>query len=222
MSNLHRILLLLLPAALVMAEQPYPVCNVCGPDHIVTAPDNIYDYPNMPDVTCGKLNIEGVLGKIEPASCRLFPALLADICCGPAPEYDAPVPAPSSVGPTPTRGTDLGDAGKDVNQDRKSPDQIFRTKNNSSGMSSGGKAALGVFLGLLSVLAIVGAVILVKKNKNNRPRTAMGNVMDPDGTNIQKGGERDEPTVVENNSFGVTSDDDDMAPLEDIPVNEIL
>lgn len=71
-------------------------CAVCGDNHMVTCPDQIFSHPKMPDYPCGMLQDAGIQGLIPEEVCLQLPDLVQDVCgCMLMPEASqATCPAP--------------------------------------------------------------------------------------------------------------------------------
>jgi len=113
-------------------------CSICGPGKCVTAPKEIFSFPNQPEVDCGLLEKAGHGGIVPLAECDILPNLVADKCkCSSSLETPKPSPRPTR-GPTPSP-TRAGSACPDIPDDGCSicgpnkcvtdPDAIFAYPN---------------------------------------------------------------------------------------------
>jgi hypothetical protein len=56
-------------------------CSICGSNSCVTLPDEVFTFPQQPNVPCGILQQAGLNGTITPFQCGFLPGLV-NITCG--------------------------------------------------------------------------------------------------------------------------------------------
>jgi len=86
-------------------EEEYS-CSVCGEDKIVSLPDEIFEFPGQPRVTCNQLEEAGFAGVIPLEQCPFLPPIIKNICACASNATSAPTvplaPSPPTPAPTPS------------------------------------------------------------------------------------------------------------------------
>lgn len=122
-----------------------PSCQICGDNQCITKPNNVFAWPQRPDISCKDLQDAGLQGYISFDQCTALPALAKPTCgCQPVDSYIEY--APPTVAPPIVKD--------DVNEPTTE-------KNSNLGMG------IGVVVGVIILIAVI-AFVLVKQSQTKK------------------------------------------------------
>jgi len=181
-------------------------CSVCGPGMCVTDFDAMFEFPGQPTVRCSDLENAGLNGIVPLDQCGFLPGLVAEKCkCHTQTSMSKPSRQPTrapTLKPWPEQEFTYAPF---YGEDATSYSSLTEGRGADAG-SGGLIVGLTIGVSVVGVLILFLAVCILRKRRRSKKTmkdaTAVGFVLDADGTSIVK-------TKRENMESKATDDDDD-------------